>query len=67
MLFRSVGGVDSELERVYVGELCTVSVTTASELLFVVVIIGLALKAKSNSTDEYSNDEDSKMKSYIAR
>ena len=27
----------------------------------------MALKAKSNSTDEYSNDEDSKMKSYIAR
>ena len=27
----------------------------------------MALKAKSNETDESSNDEDSKMKSYIAR
>ena len=27
----------------------------------------MALKAKSNDTDESSNDEDSKMKSYITR
>ena len=27
----------------------------------------LALKAKSNDTDEFSDDEDSKMKSYITR
>ena len=28
---------------------------------------GMALKAKSSDTDESSNDEDSKMKSYITR
>ena len=27
----------------------------------------MTLKAKSNETDEFSNDEDSKMKSYITR
>ena len=27
----------------------------------------MALKAKSNKTDEFSDDEDSKMKSYITR
>ena len=27
----------------------------------------MALKAKSSDTDEFSNDEDSKMKSYITR
>ena len=27
----------------------------------------MALKAKSNDTDEFSDDEDSKMKSYITR
>ena len=27
----------------------------------------MALKAKNNETDEYSDDEDSKMKSYITR
>ena len=27
----------------------------------------MALKAKSNETDEFSDDEDSKMKSYITR
>ena len=27
----------------------------------------MALKAKSSDTEEYSNDEDSKMKSYITR
>ena len=27
----------------------------------------MALKAKSSETDEYSDDEDSKMKSYITR